>query len=152
MALPNIFRQDVSETIVQRINQLTPDAQPLWGKMDVAQMLGHCNVTYEMVYEDKHRKPNLLMRMILKMMVKPAVTNETPYKHHLRTAPIFKISDARDFEKEKGRLINYIQKTAQLGEAVFDNKASHSFGVLNKTEWNNMFYKHLEHHLTQFGV
>ena len=69
-----------------------------------------------------------------------------------RTAPAFLITDTKDFEAEKKRLINYIKKTQELGEAHFDNKESHSFGNLSKTEWNNMFYKHIDHHLTQFGV
>ncbi len=120
--------------------------------MNVAQMLAHCNVTYEMTYENKHPKPGMLMKVILKLFVKKIVTNETPYKHNSKTAPAFIITDSRDFEKEKSRLINYITKTQQLGEATFDNKESHSFGALNKTEWNNMFYKHLDHHLRQFGV
>ena len=58
----------------------------------------------------------------------------------------------KDFNVEKQRLVDYLNKTQQLGEAYFDNKESHSFGPLNKTEWNNMLYKHLNHHLTQFGV
>ena len=62
------------------------------------------------------------------------------------------LRDAKDFEYEKNRLINYISQTQQLGEGYFDQKESHSFGKLNKTEWNNMFYKHLDHHLKQFGV
>jgi hypothetical protein len=49
-------------------------------------------------------------------------------------------------------LTDFITKTQQLGENHFDGKNSHSFGVMNKTEWNNMFYKHLNHHLNQFGV
>ncbi len=105
-----------------------------------------------MVYEQKHPKPNFFMSIILKMFIKKVVTNETPYKQNLRTAPAFLISDSRDFDTEKSRLINYINKTQQLGEATLDNKESHSFGPLKKTEWNNMFYKHLNHHLTQFGV
>lgn len=152
MALPNIFTKDVSESIVQRINQLKPDTPAQWGKMNVAQMLAHCNVTYEMVYENKHPKPNFLMKLLLKSFVKKAVTNETPYRRNTKTAPAFVIKDTKDFETEKNRLISYVNKTQQLGEANFDRKASHSFGTLNKTEWNNMFYKHLDHHLNQFGV
>ena len=152
MALPNIFTQEVSENIIKRINALTPESQPKWGKMSVSQMLAHCNVTYEMAYEDKHPKPNFLMKLILKAFVKKTVTSETPYTHNMQTAPAFIIKDSRNVEEEKNRLINYIRKTQQLGEASFDNKMSHSFGALNKTEWNNMFYKHLDHHLTQFGV
>lgn len=51
MALPNIFAKDVSDDVIARINKLTPDSERQWGKMDVAQMLAHCCVSYEMVYE-----------------------------------------------------------------------------------------------------
>ena len=88
----------------------------------------------------------------IKLFVKKIVTSETPYKHNGQTAPAFKIKDSRNFETEKIRLIDYINKTQQLGANSFDNKDSHSFGKLSTNEWNNMFYKHLDHHLHQFGV
>lgn len=150
--MKNIFDPSVTEEIITRINQLKPDSQPLWGKMNVAQMLAHCSVTYETVYEDKHKKPNPLMKFILKTFVKKIVVNETPYKQNNPTAPHYIISDSKDFEIEKKRLIDYIIKTQQLGESYFDKKESHSFGRLSSGEWNNMFYKHLDHHLNQFGV
>lgn len=152
MPLPNIFTKDVADNVIDRINNLTPGTPPKWGKMNVSQMLAHCNVTYELIYESKHPKPNPLMRFILKLFVKKVVTNETPYKHNSQTAPVFIIKDDRNFEQEKSRLISFIRKTQQLGEAHFDNKLSHSFGALTKVEWNNMLYKHLDHHLNQFGV
>jgi hypothetical protein len=58
----------------------------------------------------------------------------------------------KDFAEEKSRLIGYLQKTVEVGEAAFNMRESHSFGKLRTEEWNNMFYKHLDHHLTQFGV
>jgi hypothetical protein len=150
--MKNVFtRQDATDLII-RINKLGPQTKPQWGKMSVSQMLAHCNVTYELVYEDKHPKPNPIVKFMLKLFVKPTVVNEKPFKKSGQTAPAFVIKDEKNFNEEKDRLINYIQKTQQLGEAHFDGKESHSFGKLNKTEWNNMFYKHLEHHLTQFGV
>ncbi len=152
MALPNIFNKDVADGIVKRINALRPDTQPKWGKMSVGQMLAHCCVTYEMVYEDKHAAPNFFLKLMLNAFVKKLVVGETPYKHNSRTAPAFLITDARDFEQEKKRLIDYINKTQGLGGGHFDGKTSLSFGALNTTEWNNMFYKHLDHHLSQFGV
>lgn len=152
MALPNIFTEPVSGTMIQRIHALTPETQPKWGKMDVSQMLAHCCVTYEMVFEDKHPAPGFLVRLLLKAFVKPKVVSETPYKHNSQTAPAFLIKNTRDFETEKALLINYIIKTQQLGETHFDNKVSHSFGPLKTAEWNNMFYKHLDHHLNQFAV
>ena len=86
------------------------------------------------------------------MFVKNAVVTEKPYKKSSQTAPAFLIKDDKNFEAEKKRLIDYITRTQQLGESHFDNKESHSFGRLTKNEWNNMLYKHLDHHLHQFGV
>jgi Protein of unknown function (DUF1569) len=152
MALPNIFTKEVSDAVIQRINNLSADTQGLWGKMNVAQMLAHCCVPYEMVYTDKHPKPNFLMRWLLTALAKNAVVNEVPYPRNTRTAPAFIIKDDKDFDLEKKRLVDFIAQTQKLGETHFDGKASHSFGNLTKTEWNNLFYKHLDHHLSQFGV
>jgi len=150
--MQNVFDATAVATIINRIEQLNKDTERLWGSMTVAQMLAHCNVAYEMVYEDKHPKPNFIMRFILKLFVKNTVVNTTPYAKESRTAPQFLIKESKDFAIEKTRLIDYINKTLSLGSAHFDNKASHSFGSLSTTEWNNMFYKHLDHHLRQFGV
>jgi hypothetical protein len=150
--MKNIFQQSVVDEVIYRINNLKPDTKPLWGKMDVAKMLAHCNVTYEFIYDSIHPVPNGFVKLLLKLFVKKGVVNEVPYKKNLKTAPEFIISNERNFEKEKERLINYIKRTADLGESHFDGKESRSFGKLNITEWNNMFYKHLDHHLSQFGV
>ncbi|MGN6647918.1 MAG: DUF1569 domain-containing protein [Cytophaga sp.] len=150
--MKNIFNQDIVTETINRIDQLTPESQPAWGKMSVSKMLAHCNVTYELVYEDKHPKPNPLMKFFIKFVAKDAVVSEKPYKKSIMTSPVFIITDEREFNKEKTRLIDHIIKTQQLGESYFDKKESHSFGLLTKDEWNNMFYKHLDHHLTQFGV
>ncbi|MFT3704990.1 MAG: DUF1569 domain-containing protein [Agriterribacter sp.] len=149
---PNIFTAEVTDKTIQRINALNPATQGLWGKMNVAQMLAHCNVTYEMAYENKHSKPGFFMRFILKTFVKKIVTGEKPYPKNARTAPAFLITGEKNFEVEKNRLVNYLNKTQQLGEAHFDNRPSLSFGKLSIQEWNTMFYKHLDHHLQQFGV
>ena len=150
--MKSVFNPTHTAELISRINKLTPETQPQWGKMSVSQMLAHCNVTYEMAFEDKHAKPGAFKKFLLKMFVKPIVVNEKPYKKSSQTAPEFLIKDERNFEKEKQRLINYIQKTEQMGAPAFEGKESHSFGPLNTQEWNNMFYKHLDHHLTQFGV
>ncbi len=150
--MENIFDPRVTEKLRQRINKLTPQSRPLWGKMSVDKMLAHCNVTYEMAYEDKHPRPGFFFRLVLKLLVKRQVVGEKPYARNNKTAPQFIIADARDFEREKKRLLEYIQKTEERGAAYFENRESHSFGKLTSGEWNNMFYKHLDHHLRQFGV
>lgn len=148
--MKNIFTKSVTNEVIERIEKLTPTSQPEWGKMNVAQMLAHLNVGYEMVYTNKHPKPNAFVKFMLKMFVKNAVVSEKPYKKNGQTAPQFLITDERNFQEEKQRLIDYIEKTQQLGESYFDMKESHSFGKLTKNQWNNLFYKHIDHHLTQF--
>ena len=148
----NVFELATVRKIVDRIEQLTPDTQPKWGTMSVDQMLAHCNVTYEGVYEDKHPKPNFIAKFMLKLFVKNAVVSEKPYPKNSRTAPQFIIKGDKDFELEKKRLTDYLHQTQELGAAHFDGKDSHSFGALSKEEWNNLFYKHINHHLEQFGV
>lgn len=152
MSLPNIFTKEIADNIIERINHLTAETNPQWGTMSVAQMLAHCNVSYEMIYENIHPKPNQFLKFILKALVKNKVVGDAPYPHNSRTAPQFIIKETKNLETEKQRLIDYINKTQKLGENYFDNKESHSFGKLIKTEWNNMLYKHLQHHLSQFGV
>lgn len=152
MALPDIFNKAVTDEIIERINKLDKNSKPLWGKMNAAQMFAHCNVSYEMIYENIHPKPNPVLKFILKALIKKKVVGEEMYPHNSKTAPQFIMKETKDFDNEKTRLINYIDKTQQLGEIHFDNKESLSFGALNKTEWSNMLYKHLDHHLKQFGV
>lgn len=135
-----------------RINALTPTTQPQWGKMSVDQMLAHLNVAYEIEYTDKHPRPGAFARFMIKLFAKNAVVGPKPYPRNSRTAPMFIISDARDFETEKARLLEHMDKTFTLGANHFDGKENQGFGKLTLQEWNTLFAKHLDHHLTQFGV
>lgn len=148
----NLFSEQESQETISRINALNSETQPEWGKMNVAQMLAHCNVAYELVYTDKHPKPSGFQKFMIKLFAKNIVVGPKPYKKNARTAPMFLITDEREFETEKKRLIDYMKKTQQLGASHFDGQESHAFGALSGQEWNTLFSKHLEHHLTQFGV
>lgn len=150
--MKNIFYKEVTEEVITRINKLSPETKAQWGKMNVGQMLAHCNVTYDLVYDESIPKAKGLKKFILTLFIKNTVVSENPYKKNGQTAPQFLIKGDKDFGQEKGRLIAYLEKTQALGETEFEGKESNSFGALNIKEWNNMFYKHLDHHLSQFGV
>lgn len=150
--MKNLFTEKDTQETLKRIDSLTENSKPNWGKMSVGQMLSHCSVTYEMVFTDKHKKPNLFLKLILKTFIKKAVVSEKPYPKNGKTSPQFLITDKKDFLKEKETLKNYMKQTQKLGESYFEGKESNSFGKLTAVEWNTMFYKHLNHHLTQFGV
>jgi hypothetical protein len=80
------------------------------------------------------------------------LVNEKPYKTNSRTAPAFIISSEKDFEVEKQKLIANIKETQAKGLSFYEGRESASIGKLTAVEWNNMYYKHLNHHFTQFGI
>jgi hypothetical protein len=134
--MKNSFSEHDTAEFISRIDKLTPTTNPIWGKMDVAKMMAHCNVTYEMVYENIHPKPKGFVKLMLKIFVKNAVVGQKPYKKNGQTGSQFLIKDNREFETEKKRLVDYLNKTQQLGETYFDGKESHSFVVLTAQEWS----------------
>jgi hypothetical protein len=87
------------------------------------------------------------------VFLKPIVVGDKPYKKNSRATPEFIVADERDIDNiERARLVAYINQVQAWGAAHFDRKDNHSFGVMSAQEWNNLFAKHLEHHLKQFGV
>ena len=151
--IKDVFLKEVTEELIERINSLSKDTQPTWGEMNVAQMLAHLNVQYEVIYEnDKFPKPNFIANIFLKLVVKKAVTGPKPFAKNGRTAPYFLITSEKDFTTEKERLIKYIIITQANGIEVLLKRDTKSFGKLSVAEWNTLFYKHINHHLTQFDV
>ena len=151
--MQNVFDAKDAQEYINRINNLTPETQRKWGKMSVDQVLAHLNVAYDLTFTpEKFPKPNFIAKFLLSKFVKPKITNEIPYKQSLPTSPVFIIADERNFEEEKAKLICNIQRVQQLGKEAFDGKENINFGKMTAQGWNNMFAKHLNHHLDQFGV
>ncbi len=152
MNLPNIFTQEVANTLLSRVNKLNATQTPQWGKMDAAQMLAHCNVTYDMAFDENFKKSSPFIRFILKNLVKKGFINDKELKKNGSTAPEMLIKDARNFDIEKSKMIANIQQVSKVGGSFFEGKDHPGFGTMTSQEWNNFYYKHLDHHLTQFGV
>ena len=151
--MQNVFDAKDAQEYINRINNLTPETQRKWGKMSVDQVLAHLNVAYDLTFTpEKSTKPSFIAKFLLSKFVKPKITNEIPYKPSLPTSPAFIIADERNFEEEKAKLIGNIQRVQQLGREAFEGKENINFGKMTAQCWNNMFAKHLNHHLEQFGV
>lgn len=149
----NVFENTTTQSIKERLDKLSTDSQPQWGKMNSAQMLAHLNVAYDIAYGKKEVKMNGFTRLMMKLFVKNLVVgDEMKFKKNSRTAPYFVIADARDFEAEKAKLWEYVQQVEKDGVNHFEGKVSDAFGKLSSREWSNQFYKHLDWHFGQFGV
>lgn len=151
--MKDVFDRANSQTFIDRINSLKEGTTPLWGKMNAGQMLAHLNVAYQNAIDIKLvTKPSIIKKIFLRSFVKPFVVGEKPYPKNTPTMKEFKMDGQKDFEFERKRLIGNIQKVQQLGAEAFEGKAHNGFGKLSSREWSNLFSKHLEHHLSQFGV
>jgi hypothetical protein len=149
--MKNIFHPETLEEIKQRINKLQPNTQRLWGKMEVAQMMAHCTAALEVAAGRKF-PPRIFMGRILGPLFKSVFTNEKPLRKNTPTDPSFLVIDQRNFEKEKARLLDLVTQFSTGGEANCTRHPHSFFGKLKPNEWGVGMYKHLDHHLTQFGV
>ena len=149
--MKTLFDRDASTEIVQRINKLTPSTPRLWDKMDVSQMLAHCSGGLQMQNGDI-KPARVFIGKIIGPFFKSFLTGDKPFKKSSPTAPEILIVNEMDFNKEKERLIGLIGRFQKEGRQGVTTHPHPFFGKLNPDEWGKGAYKHLDHHLQQFGV
>jgi hypothetical protein len=149
--MQNLFDTDTYNEITGRLNKLAPGTPGLWGKMNVSQMMAHCTQAFKVPLSDKPM-PRMLMGKLIGWMVKPKLYNEKPWGKNLPTAPNFIIKDERDFTKEKQVLTDHINQFHSMGPTGVGKYPHPMFGKFTPEQWGMSMYKHLDHHLKQFGV
>jgi hypothetical protein len=149
MEVKNLFDPAVKKEIMDRIGKLTPQSQRQWGKMDAAQMLAHVQVPMEVALGTHTIKGKGLMKLILPLF-KKMLYDERPWKRSLPTDKTFIMTDtAKDFDTEKNKLLDMVNR---FTETNMINEKHPVFGKLTKEQWSKATWKHLDHHLQQFGV
>jgi hypothetical protein len=147
----SIYDKPFCDEILNRINTLTPVAEQLWGKMNVAQMLAHCKTGLEVAQGEKSVK-RIFIGYILGPLFKSSFYNEKPFSKNIATAEIFKMQGEFDFDFEKQELIKKILQFYEGGPSKCTTEPHGFFGHLTPQQWGIGMYKHLDHHLRQFGV
>lgn len=135
--------------ILRRLKALSPNATRRWGKMSVSQMLWHVNEAMEGALGRIQAEPMKvpLPRPLLKFLVL-----NFPWG---KGAPTLKRwvpqSDNYDFASEQARCLRLVGELASkpLSDAWPD---SPTLGRMTGNEVSRLHAKHLNHHLTQFGV
>jgi len=148
--MKNLFQADAVEGIMARIDQLNPSSRPHWGKMDVAQMLAHCSTTMDMA-SGKFVAKRMLLGRIVGPRVRHILTDDSPMRRNSPTVKELKVS-ASDFGREHERLKQCVRDFHEGGESRCTTHPHPFFGDITPIEWSTGMYKHLDHHLTQFGV
>ena len=147
----SLYTPEVYEDCLQRIGRLTPDSKPHWGSMTAAQMLAHCAEIQE-VADGKPLVNTPFVVKLFKGMIRNMVVNDKPFPKNTRTHPQYRQQSTRDFETEKQRLLASLA-TAINSEKEHRDQPNHPlFGEMTREEKGWSMYKHLDHHLAQFGT
>ncbi|MGX9808954.1 DUF1569 domain-containing protein (plasmid) [Exiguobacterium acetylicum] len=149
--MDNIFDVQCTEEILNRIDKLNKNSQPKWGEMDVAQMLSHCSAFQDiaMGYSTPTRS---WLGFVVGKVAKPIFYNDKPLPRNMSTIPTILIVDPKEFENEKNKLKQKIKIFQMNGPESCTTHPHPFFGRLTPEEWGKGIFKHLDHHLQQFGV
>lgn len=148
--MKSIFNPIDNQEIVSRIYSLTPETQALWGKMSVDQMLKHCNEAVLVAFNEKELKVNFIFKIMGSMMRK-SILNSTQFSKNSPTAKEFKFTENFNFSVVQNDLIQNFSRF-QEGEKAITCLEHPFWGKMNSEDWNKLMWKHLDHHLRQFGV
>ena len=144
-------RTDVTETL-ERVNRLTPKSVRIWGKMTVSQMLAHCSIALEFACGKKPGRRGLFSYLIGHRFKKRFLDDKRQFPKGVTTVKDFIIHDDPDFDREKSRLSTLIGRFADGGRDKCTQYPHAFLGKMAPEEWSIFMYKHIDHHLRQFGV
>lgn len=147
-----MFDATTADEVKARIGQLRPDSERLWGTMTAAQMVAHCAVGMQMTLGDVNPPRIFIGRIIGRMIKRKVLGNDEPLGRNSPTAKALVVSDHRDLETERARLLGFIDRFVKDGAEGCTKHPHAFFGPMTPEEWAELGYKHLDHHLRQFGV
>lgn len=149
--MKNLLEPTPYQEILQRIEQLQPLSVRLWGKMSVAQMLAHCQAPIQVALGDVS-SPRSWLGYVLGPLVRSMLTSDKPFSTGSPTDAHFIVKEERNFEVEREKLTNLIHRLHTADTKDITGHIHPFFGRLTAEQWGKGTYKHLDHHLRQFGV
>ncbi|MDD5361916.1 MAG: DUF1569 domain-containing protein [Ignavibacteria bacterium] len=150
--MKNLLQSNDIQEILERIKKLTKDKKPLWGTMNSAQMLGHCSVGLKVSLGKIKPTSNIFMLTMGKIL-KNKILNADEFRKNTPTAKEYIMPADIDFDSAKSQLLEMVNYFASDNVENEISSQKHPFlGKLTPEEWGNLMYKHLDHHLRQFGL
>jgi hypothetical protein len=149
--MKTVFDTETHDELLERLGKLKPDSERQWGKMSPAQMMEHSARALEMAAGKEPRQQRLLGKAI-GWIFRSGFLSEKPIPRNAPTGPTFVIQNDPDFEATRKRLTDLIAEFHGLGEVGTDGNIHGFFGPLSGKQWGETQYKHLDHHLRQFGL
>jgi hypothetical protein len=153
--MKNLFDPAVGEDIKQRVMRLRPDSERRWGKLPVAPVLAHCTSGLQMAMGVINPRRAPFPGNVIGRLIKPLVFgNDKPIRRNSPSAPELFTADPTpcEFERERDQLIEAINRFVSKGEACCSRHPHPFFGSLKPHQGAILMYKHIDHHLLQFGA
>src|ERR1700746_3580377 len=148
--MKNLFEAATVGEVKERMAQLKPDSERLWGKMNPAKTLGYCSGAMGRAGGERTPPRILIGRLLGRFAKKSMIVNEKPMPRNVGTDKSLVVSDERDFVAERQRLRDFIDRFAAGGPGICTKHPHFFFGPLTPEEWAALMYRHLDHHLRQF--
>lgn len=151
MNIGDLYNVDDYKSVVDRIHQLNASSRPDWGTMDAPKMMAHCAEVQEVINGKQLKQTPFILRLV-KGFIKKAVVDKKPYKRNLQTHPQYRQVSEKNFENEKQRLLAALQEFHELDKEKAKEVRHTLFGKMTLPEKGWGSFKHIDHHLRQFGV
>ena len=136
--------------INRRLRSLSAVSVRQWGSMDVVEMLRHLRLSARMTLGDLP-VPSSNKRVFQLFPLKHLILYVLPFPRGAPTAPELKPGDGEGFEAEQAALLELLERIG-TGPGEGAGPAHPLFGPLTRREWGVLTYKHVDHHLKQFGA
>ena len=143
------------DQIVHRVHKLTADTKPQWGKMSVNEMFCHVADPFRDLLGMRETK--MIVPFFIRPLAKMLLLSKRPFG---KNAPTLKIylqgskgggTKPTNFDNDKKLLLDLIKKLSST-DASFQFHPHPGVGKLSRDESGWFMWKHLDHHLKQFGV
>nr|WP_315027907.1 DUF1569 domain-containing protein [uncultured Chryseobacterium sp.] len=147
----NLLKDDASSSVIERVRNLSASHQPQWGEMTATEMLLHCNsCNKQILQENGSNKKTTIKQYLLKILALYIAPN---FKKNIKGEPIHDTKgkvNLSDFEEQRSEFILLISLFPVTTRSL--TLPHPAFGTLSTHEWGIAAYKHMDHHLRQFGV
>lgn len=149
--MPSLHDLQDTQAIVTRVESLAEDAQPLWGSMNLGQAFCHCSRGLEAGL-GRSRPPRLLLGRLISWIFRARFLGPQPFSKNSPTGKDLVVADAREVARERERLIDLLRAFQAAGPENTQGLVHPFFGSLSPEEWGWAMWKHMDHHLRQFGA
>lgn len=150
--MKSLFDAATAAEIKSRIAQLTPTSPRQWGKMNASQAMAHCAIAMEWAVGDTFPPRMFAGRIFGRLAKSQVLKDDAQMRKNTPTAKSLVIANERDLRSESQRLTALVDRFASGGPQTCTKHPHTFFGTLTPDEWARLMYKHLDHHLRQFGV